>query len=95
MFVVLLRFSSNKAKAGQLMVAHEAWIRRGFDDGVFALVGSLQPKLGGALVAHNVSLADLQDRLNADPFVAEDVVTVEILDITPSRTDDRLKFIAG
>ena len=95
MFVVLLRFSNNKAKAGQHMPGHEDWIRRGFDDGVFALVGSLQPKLGGALLAHNVSLADLQDRLNTDPFVAEDVVTVEILDITPSRTDDRLKFIAS
>ena len=95
MFVVLLKFSGNKASAGQLMDAHKDWITRGFDDGVFLLIGSLQPNLGGAIVAHNASLAELQRRVSADPFVAEDVVSAEIIEIAPSRTDDRLKFVLG
>ena len=93
MFVVLLRFSSNKGHASQLMQGHNEWIKRGFDDGVFLLVGSLQPNLGGGIVAHNTSLSDLQSRVNADPFVMENVVSAEILEITPSRTDERLKVI--
>jgi len=95
MFVVLLRFSSNKAKAGQLMAGHQDWIKRGFDDGVFALVGSLQPNLGGGLLAHNLSLSELRDRVSEDPFVAEDVVSADIIEIAPSRTDERLKFLVG
>ena len=47
MFVVLLKFSDNKGKASQLMEGHKEWIKRNFDDGVFLLVGSLQPNLGG------------------------------------------------
>ena len=93
MFIVLLRFSGNKAKAGQFMDGHKAWLKRGFDDGVFLLTGSLQPNLGGGIVAHNIALPELQSRMNNDPFVAEGVVSAEILEITPSRASDRLSFL--
>ncbi len=93
MFIVLLKFSGNKDQAGQFMEGHKEWIKRGFDDGVFLLAGSLQPNLGGGIVAHNTSLADLQSRVNSDPFVAGNVVSAEILEITPSKADDRLKFL--
>ena len=93
MFVVLLKFSDNKANAGQFMDGHKEWIQRGFDDGVFLLAGSLQPKLGGALVAHNTSLPDLQSRVKTDPFVAENVVTAEILEIAPAKADARFNFL--
>jgi uncharacterized protein YciI len=93
MFIVLLRFSANKGEAGRHMDGHKAWIARGFDDGVFLLVGNLQPQSGGGIVAHRTSLAELQARVNADPFVVEDVVKAEIVEITPSRADERLGFM--
>ncbi len=93
MFVVLLKFSGDKSKASQFIEGHKAWIRRGFDDGVFVLVGNLQPNLGGGIVAHNTSLSDLQSRVNDDPFVAENVVSAEIVEIAPSRLDERLEFL--
>ena len=95
MFVVLLKFSSNKGQAGRFMDGHREWIQRGLDDGVFLLVGSLQPDLGGGIVAFNTSLPDLQSRVNADPFVAEKVVSAEILEIAPARVDERLQFLLG
>jgi uncharacterized protein YciI len=95
MFIVLLKFSGNRGRAGELMEAHNSWIRRGFDDGVFLLVGSLKPNLGGGIVAHNTTLAELQTRVNADPFVAEGVVSAEILEIAPARADERLGFLLG
>ena len=95
MFIVLLKFSGNKGQASQFMEGHNEWIRRGFDDGVFLLVGSLQPNLGGGIVAHNTTLSELQSRVNNDPFVAEDVVSAEILEITPSKADERLTFLLG
>lgn len=93
MFIVLLKFSSNKGQANQFMEGHKEWIKRGFDDGVFLVVGSLQPNCGGGVVAHNTTLSNLQSRVNDDPFVAENVVTAEILELTPLKTDDRLKFL--
>jgi uncharacterized protein YciI len=93
MLIVLLRFSGNKGQASQFMEGHKEWIKRGFDDDVFLLVGSLQANLGGGIVAHNTSLSDLQSRVNGDPFVAENVVSAEILEIMPSQADERLKFL--
>lgn len=93
MFIVLLKFSDNKGQAGELMEGHNEWIKRGFDDGVFLLVGSLQPGLGGGIVAHNTSHSALEARVNADPFVMENVVTAEILEITPAKADERLSFM--
>lgn len=95
MFVVLLKFSDNKGQAAQFVKGHNEWIKRGFDDGVFLLVGSLQPNLGGGILAHNTSRSDLQTRVNDDPFVAQDVVSAEILEIAPTRAEDRLKFLLG
>jgi hypothetical protein len=44
-------------------------------------------------VAHNTSLPDLQGRVNDDPFVVENVVSAEIIEITPSKADARLNFL--
>ena len=93
MFVILLKFSENKSKAGELMEGHNEWIKRGFEDGVFLLVGSLQPNLGGSVIAHNASLSELQERIKEDPFVAENIVSAEILEIEPKKADERLNFL--
>lgn len=50
---------------------------------------------GGAIVAHNTSLSELQSRVNEDPFVAENVIDSEVLEITPSKADKRLEFLLG
>jgi uncharacterized protein YciI len=93
MFVILLRFSMNRSRAGELMEGHKEWIRRGFADGVFLLAGSLAPDSGGAIVAHNTSADELRARVNLDPFVTANVVTPELIEIEPSRTDKRFEFL--
>ncbi|NRG16722.1 hypothetical protein HPQ64_03350 [Rhizobiales bacterium] len=95
MFIVLLKFSENKARAGEFMDDHKAWIQRGFENGTFVLMGSLQPNLGGALLAHDTTLSDLESFVGEDPFVVEKIVTPEILEITASRADERLSFLIG
>ena len=93
MFVVFLRFSDNKSKAGELMEEHNKWIKSGFDNGIFLLAGSLQPGLGGSIFAHNISKAELEEKVKTDPFVSENVVRAEILEIDPKKTDSRLNFL--
>jgi len=93
MFVVLLKFSAAKDKAPQFMDKHMQWIKKGLDDGIFLMVGSLQPKAGGALICHNATRAEIENRVNMDPFVVEGVVKPEILEITPSKADERLQFL--
>ncbi|MCC2609823.1 YciI family protein [Neorhizobium petrolearium] len=93
MFIVTLRFSDGRAKAPQFMEGHNDWIRRGFEDGIFLLTGGLQPSLGGTILAHRISRSELDARVLDDPFVAEGIVSAEILEIAPGRTDERLAFL--
>lgn len=93
MFIVLLKFSGNKGQAGQFMDSHNAWLKRGFEEGVFLLAGSLQPKLGGAILAHQATLEQLQARVSADPFVEAGVVAAEIMEVSPSRVADSMAFL--
>ncbi|MBJ3777331.1 YciI family protein [Acuticoccus mangrovi] len=93
MFIITLLFA-DKTKAPPLMEGHKAWIERGFDDGVFLLVGSLLPGIGGAILAHEASRAALERRVDEDPFVAQGVVVADILEVAPGRTDARLAFLA-
>lgn len=93
MFFILLKFSSNKANAGQFMDGHNAWLKEGFSKGTFLLAGSIQPKLGGVVIAHNVTLEQIQTIVKEDPFVAEDVVTAEVIEITPSKAVPQLEFM--
>ncbi|MEV6956285.1 hypothetical protein [Streptomyces sp. NPDC051183] len=47
------------------------------------------PGQGGAVLAHNTTLDDLRQCVAADPFVAHEVVSAEIIEIAPNRTDPR------
>lgn len=93
MFVVTLTFSDNKSAAQQWMDDHNNWIRQGVEAGVFLLVGSLQPNRGGAILAQDISLERLQERIAQDPFVEHQVVQADILEISPKVADPRLSFL--
>lgn len=93
MFVVLLRFAGNRDRAGQFMDGHKAWLKRGFDEGLFLMAGSLQPDGGGGIVAHGISRAGLKALVDQDPFVSAGVVRAEIVEIAPARADQRLAFL--
>lgn len=94
MYLVLLKFA-DKSRAPALMEGHNAWITAGFDAGVFLCTGSLQPGLGGAVLAHGEDRAALEARVAADPFVAEGVVTAEIHEFDARRTIPALDFLTA
>lgn len=93
MFLVLLKFSTNRANAGQFLDGHNSWLREGFEKGLFILAGTLQPKLRGAILAHNTTTDQIKAFTNEDPFVTENVVTAEIVEITPSKSIPELNFL--
>lgn len=93
MFVVLLKFAEKKSEAKQWMDGHNAWLKQGFDDGVFLLAGSLQPQQGGAIISNEKSRQDLDDRISRDPFVEHGVVSAEVLEISPAKAAESMQFL--
>jgi len=95
MYIVTLSLTAQKSKAPEFMAAHNAWIARGFDEGVFLLVGSLKPQGGGAILVAGSDRAALEQRIADDPFVQEGIAIPEIQEIAPARTDERLSILTA
>ncbi|KGM86646.1 hypothetical protein rosmuc_02939 [Roseovarius mucosus DSM 17069] len=95
MFIILLKFSANKAAAKDFMAGHNQWIANGFADGVFQCVGSLTPEGGGAILAIGESRGEVEKRVKADPFVINDVVTAEFIEVDVKKTAPGLDALKG
>lgn len=95
MFIILLKFSANKAAAKDVMAGHNQWIANGFADGVFQCVGSLTPQGGGAILAIGESREEVEKRVKADPFVINDVVTAEFIEVDVKKTAPGLDVLKG
>ena len=93
MYIITLTLTEQKTKAPDFMAAHNDWIARGFDAGIFVLVGSLKPQGGGAILATGTDRAALEQRVADDPFVREGIATPHIQELAPGRTDPRLSFL--
>lgn len=95
MFIVVMSFGANRGAAGTFAAQHKAWLKKGMEDGVFALFGTIAEQRGGTILAHDLTREALEARLREDPFVTEGVVEVEILEVAPAATDPRLAFLAA
>ncbi len=93
MFVVSLRLIGSREQATAHLAAHKAWLQAGFDDGVFLAAGNLLGQPGGGILVHCLDEAALRTRLAQDPFVANQLVEVELAGFTPAKTDARLDFL--
>lgn len=93
MFIIFLKFSHNRENASEYMPSHKAWLKRGFDNGYFLLVGSLVDQQGGCILAHNIESSALHELVKQDPFVEEGVVVAEIHQLSPTMTNTALQFL--
>lgn len=93
MHIILLKFTDNRQNAAQHLPGHKAWLARGLEDGVFLMAGTLGSNLGGAILARSGSLANIQARVNEDPFVRENIVSVEVLEFSPSVASRDFQFL--
>lgn len=95
MYIITLKFSTNKAKAADHMAAHKAWIQEGFDKNIFDLMGSLDQGQGGCLFSRHSDIAALDSFIQKDPFVAEGIVEAQIQGITPHRASPDFSFLTA
>lgn len=95
MYIVLLRMTPNRERAAAVASQHKAWIEQGIADGVFLLAGTLEPKLGGVVLASGLSRAELDARIVLDPFVQVGAVVPEVLTVTPSLVHQRLRTLSA
>jgi uncharacterized protein YciI len=93
MFIVLLTYTKPLDEVDRHLAAHRAWVKKGFEEGVFVLSGGQHPRTGGALLALGGDRATIQTRVDHDPFLEAGVATAQLIEVIPSTLDDRLDWL--
>jgi uncharacterized protein YciI len=93
MFIILLTYTKPLDEVDRHLTGHNAWVKQGFEEGVFILSGGQRPRTGGALLALGNDRAAIQTRVDHDPFVLAGVATAVVIEVAPSTLDDRLDWL--
>lgn len=77
MFILSLTYIAPPADADMHMDAHMAWVRAGYDQGLFLASGRKIPRTGGVILARGERAA-LEAMCAADPFTIHGIAEYEI-----------------
>ncbi|GAA3350404.1 YciI family protein [Amorphoplanes nipponensis] len=91
MFVVTLTYVADLAQVDDALPDHIAWLDRQYADGVFAASGPRIPRVGGVILARDLTREDLDRRLAADPFHQRGIAEYAVTEFAPSRAAEGLE----
>lgn len=74
------------------MEPHLAWVKQGYDIGMFLASGRKVPRTGGLILARG-ERADIEAFVAADPFSVHGVADYEITEVALTRTADGLDIL--
>jgi uncharacterized protein YciI len=90
MFVIVLRYVQPLSEVDRLAPAHFEHLDTYYEQGIILVSGRRVPRVGGVIIAHGTTLAEVESMMRADPFVSEGIATYEIIEFSPGKTDPRL-----
>jgi len=94
-YIIIVDYLAPLAEVDQALDAHRDWVKAGYADGLFLLSGPQSPRVGGAILAHDIDRAALDARLAQDPFAIAGVARHRVIELAASSADPRLAFLLG
>ncbi len=93
LFVVILTYVAPIEEIDAAGADHVAWLRRGYEEGIFLTSGRRIPRTGGIIIAKGASVDAIADRLRDDPFQKLGLATAEVIPFEPNMSADAMKAI--
>ncbi|WP_447640629.1 MULTISPECIES: YciI family protein [Chitinophagaceae] len=91
MFVISLTYKKPISEIELLINAHNAFLDKNYAEKIFLASGRKNPRTGGIILAHNIGLEDLQNRIKEDPFYQNGVADYEIIEFVATKFDRELQ----
>lgn len=85
MFILSLTYIASLEDADRHMEAHMAWVKAGYDRGLFLASGRKLPRTGGVILAGGEREV-LQAMCAADPFTVHGIAEYEITEVAFTTT---------
>ena len=80
LFVVILKYKAPLEEIDQRIEEHRKFLSLGYDSGYFIMSGRQNPRVGGIILAGNISKLELEEFLKQDPFKQHDLADYEIIE---------------
>ncbi len=85
MFVIELVYKADLAQIDAAMEAHVAWLNTHYAAGTFVLSGRKIPRDGGIILATGHDRAQIEAIVREDPFVAQGLAEVRVIEFRASQ----------
>ncbi|WP_395174216.1 YciI family protein [Roseibium alexandrii] len=92
LFVVDLTYIADVSKVDALLEPHRAFLKSGYDHGVFLASGPKEPRTGGVILARADTRAELEKLIDQDPFKQEGVAAYHVTEFNPVMKADCISF---
>jgi uncharacterized protein YciI len=93
MFVILVNYLKPLAEIDAHLEAHRRFLDDGLASGYLLAAGARIPRTGGIILAKAPTAQHLHAYLNEDPFSKLGLVSYEVLEFKPVKSDPRLQAI--
>ena len=91
MLIAILKYTIPLDEVDALLSKHREYLQTLLDNHKLLVCGRLQPRTGGVIIPKNITRAEFEKILKADPFAK--VSEYQILEFLPTLYDDCLKEI--
>lgn len=90
MFIVSLTYKTALSEIDKHIDEHIAFLEKHYASGHFLASGRKVPRTGGIILMKASNIDEAKHIMNQDPFLREDLVTVEYTEFIPTMTTDEL-----
>ena len=81
MYAIILTYTVPVDEVDEHAESHLAWLRDRYRDGHFLLSGQQRPRVGGFILAPNMTRSSLDAILAGDPYVSAGVGEYRVIDV--------------
>ncbi|MES2152337.1 MAG: YciI family protein [Pseudomonadota bacterium] len=85
MFIVLLHYVQPLEVVEKYLQEHRNFLDKHYAAGHFLASGAQEPRIGGVILARNLSRKELDLVLNKDPFSREQLATYQVIEFSPTK----------
>ena len=92
MFIISITYKVDLNIVDKFLESHIEFLDKYFKSNIFLLSGRKNPRIGGIIIADNVTENEVNEIIKEDSFYINNIANYEITEFTPSRFNEKIKF---
>lgn len=94
MFIVILTYKKNIEEIEKKLMEHIQFLDKYYENSKFIISGRRNPRNGGIIIVNSDILEEVNEIIKEDPFYKNDLADYEMIEFTPTKSNECLsKFI--